>query len=149
MPTACEKQQPTYRVRMHIPANAWHQHTDKTFTVKNATEWGAWAELMGQTLQALAHNNARLSVGYWLDAINFLPDNFRKAIVMGIGQGKGLEIAPVPDEPQTVTVNLVDRYEPLIGDKQTKSGLVIPQGAGTKAEILLPGDPRFTLKEDK
>jgi hypothetical protein len=68
---------------------------------------------------------------------------------MGIGQGKGLEIRPVPDEPDTVVVNLVDRYEPLIGEKKTESGLVIPKGAGGKVDILLPGDPRFSLKGEK
>jgi hypothetical protein len=142
MPKKCERQQPTFRVNMHLPATSWHPHTDKTFQVKGKTEFEAWAFTMRDILVALTHRNQRLMVGYWADVLNALPSDIRRTLVAVIAQGLGLDIRPAPDDPQTIEIHLVPRYEALVGDQKTESGLVIP-GKGGKSPLTLPSDPRY------
>jgi hypothetical protein len=127
---------------MHVPATNWHPHSDKTFEAKAPTEFEAWALAQRQTLMELTHGNLRLMVGYWSDAINVLPPDVRTALLSCIAQGLGLQIAPVEDAPDTIEISMVKRYDPLIGDKTTKSGLVVPQGAEAP-DLILPGDKRY------
>jgi len=143
MPKKCEHQQPSFRVTIHNPAASWHPHWDKVVTVKAATEWEAWSQFMLKVLSRMAGGNARLMVGYWLDALNSIPTDLRAALVQGIIQGLGLQIEPDKDDPTTIVVNVVRRYEPLArGDPTTKSGLVLPKKPAE--ELLLPGMPGYS-----
>ena len=142
MPKKCETKQPSFRVAIHVPEASWHGHWDKVVHVKAATEWEAWSQFMLKVLALMAGGNARLMVGYWLDALNSIPTDLRAALVQGITAGLGLQIEPDPDDPTTIVVNVVRRYEPL-GKEQptTKSGLVLPDK--TVDDLVLPGSPEF------
>lgn len=142
----CTNQNPTIRVSMHVPATDWHPHLDKTFSVKKPTEFEAWAHLMKDTLMHLTAGNLRLMVGYWGDALNTLPKEARTALITVIAQGLGLQIRSVPDQKDTVEVKLVPRYDPLVGDKKTESGLVLPGGGTGQSDLILPNDPRYNEK---
>ena len=137
----CTNRQPTFRTTMHVPATSWHPHFDKAFTINKPTEFEAWAHTMRDTLLQLTGGNLRLMVGYWADALNTLPKEARVALVTAIAQGLGLQISPVEDEPNAIKVDLVQRYDPLVGDKKTESGLVVP--SGVKSDLILPGDSRY------
>lgn len=140
MPPKCLNKPPTFRVNMHLPATNWHPHKDETFQIKNPTEWEAWAYMMRATLMELTHGNLRLMVGYWADAMNVLPVEARTALIHAIAKGLGLQIKPVEDVPDSIEVNLVQRYDPLMGDKTTESGLVLPGGKpGGGSKLVLPG----------
>lgn len=144
MPPKCIEQQPTFRVNMHSPATAWHPHQDNTFTMKKPTEWEAWAHTMREILVHLTAGNGRLMVGYWLDAINVLPPNIRAALLGGIAQGLGLEIKSVEGETDTVEINLVPRYPPLVTNKPSPGGLVVPEPS--PSELVIPGQQGFNPK---
>lgn len=138
MAKECQNQQPSFRVAIHTPAASWHPHWDKVVHVKAATEWEAWSQFMLQVLSLIAGGNARLMVGYWLDALNSSPPNLRAALVTGIIQGLGLQIEPDENDPATIVVNVVRRYEPLVEvEQKTKSGVVLPKKP--TEELLLPG----------
>ena len=139
----CEKQQPTMRVSMHVPATDWHPHFDKTFVVKKPTEFEAWAHTMRDTLLQLTGGNLRLMVGYWGDALNTLPNEARTALITVLAQGLGLQIQKVEGKDDTIEIGLVQRYDPLVGDKKTESGLVLPGAGAGKADLILPTDPRY------
>ena len=142
MPKKCENKQATIKVTMHIPATNWHPHMDKVLEVKAETEFQAWALAMRDSLLALTHQNMRLMVGYWGDALNSLPDDVRRALIEVIVRGLGLSIKPAKDTPNAIDIDLVPRYAPLIGDKKTESGLVIPKSPGS--DLLLPGMKGYT-----
>lgn len=144
MAPKCTEQLPTFRVNMHSPATAWHPHQDNIFTMKKPTDWEAWAHTMREILVQLTAGNGRLMVGYWLDAMNILPPNVRAALLAGIAQGLGLEIKSVEGETDTIEVNLVPRYPPLVGEKKTPGGLVVPQS--DTAGLAVPGQPGFNAK---
>lgn len=141
MSVKCTNQQPTIRVKLHAPITAWHPHYDRTFEQKSSTEWEAWAQVMLKLLSIFTQGNARLMVGYWLDALNVLPPELRLAIISGIARGYGLDIHSVPDAPDTIEVHLVQRYSPLAGPQQTESGLVVPKKGAP--DLILPGDSRY------
>lgn len=141
MPPRCEKQQPTFRVKFHVPATTWHPHTDRVIEVKKPTEWEAWAHTIRETLAVLTGGSPPLILGYMLDLINQLPADMRTGLITGIAQGLGLDIRP-GEEPNTIVVTLVPRYDPLVGDKKTESGLVLPQ-EGQGAGLVLPGQQGF------
>lgn len=140
MAKPCEHQQPTLRVKAHLPATSWHPHYDRTLEVKQPTEWQAWAKMMLQLLTVLAGGNQRLMVGYWMDALNVLPVELRLALVSGLARGYGLDIQAT-GEPDTIEIRLVQRYKPLAGPKQTESGLLVPHSGSP--DLVLPGDPRY------
>jgi len=137
MTKKCENQQPSIKVTMHIPATEWHPHYDKVLENKAPTEYEAWAKAMVTSLAALSHDNARLMVGYWGDALNTLPIELRKSIVQVIGQGLGLQITE-SDEPDSIEVELVERYEPLIERQPQPNELAVPQSS-----LVLPGQPGY------
>ena len=142
MPKKCENKQPSFRVAIHMPEASWHSHWDKVVHVKAVSEWEAWSQFMLKVLSLMAGGNARLMVGYWLDALNSIPADLRAALVQGIVQGLGLQIEPDPDDPTTIVVNVVQRYEPLAtGEPTNKSGLVLPKKSVD--ELILPGTPGF------
>jgi hypothetical protein len=130
---------------MHVPATSWHPHADKTFEVKKPTEWEAWAHAMRAIVLELSHGNARLMLGYWSDALNVLPPEVRKALIQAIAAGYGLQIAPAEDDPKTIEISLVQRYEPLVGEKKTESGIVLPKTPGSK--LVLPGQKEYTERK--
>ncbi|KKN32417.1 hypothetical protein LCGC14_0814050 [marine sediment metagenome] len=140
MAEKCEHKTPTFRLKMHTPATSWHPHEDKVIESKKDTEWEAWACMVRDSLAILAHNQPQLMVGYWLDALNALPPELRRTLAIGIAQGLGLQIKTIEDG---IEVGLVPRYPPLVPEK-SKSGLVTPQGGGSK--LILPNDPRFAEK---
>lgn len=142
MEKRCENQQPSIRVKLHSPATSWHPHYDRTFEEKQPTEWQAWAKTMLQLLLIFTTGNARLMLGYWLDALNVLPADLRLALIQGIARGYGLEIRSVPEEPSTIEINLVSRYPPLVGPQVTESGLVVPQKG--EPNLIIPGDPLYS-----
>jgi hypothetical protein len=130
---------------MHIPATPWHPHNDRVFEVKKPTEFEAWAYTVRDMLTELTQGNLRLMIGYWADALNVLPPDVRKVIITAMAQGLGLQINTVEDTPDTIEVKLVQRYDPLVGDKKTESGLVVPQKPDSA--LILPGDSRYNVKE--
>lgn len=144
MPPKCEKRLPTFRINMHMPATSWHPHRDKTFEVKRDTEWEAWAYTMRDILQELTQGNLRLMVGFWGDALNVLPPEARTALLTVIAKGYGLQIKTAADAPDTIEIGLVQRYQPLVGEKKTPAGLVVPPEG--KSGLVLPGDPQYTVK---
>ena len=136
----CEKKNPSFRLKIHSPANYIHPHVDKVVNIKGETDWEAWAHLIGSSLEALGYNNDRFIVGFLLDLINTLPEDFRFAIGRGIVEGRGLNIEIKNEEGgQVLEATLPQKYEPLAGTKKTKSGLVIPNKA-EKSELVLPKD---------
>ncbi len=140
MPPQCEKKQATIRVNIHLPATDWHPHVDKVLKSKNETEWGAWAESVLTSLGVLCHNNARLMVGYWGDVLNSMPVEYRKALVNVIVQGLGIEIKKA-EQPDSIEVDLVPRYEPLAPQAPNPGELVVAKH-GT--DLIVPGDPWYT-----
>lgn len=145
MPLKCINQQPTFRIKMHVPATSWHPHRDEVIEVKKPTEWEAWAFTIREMLQVLTGGSAPLILGYLLDLINKLPPDMRTACITGIAQGLGLEIKPAEEE-NTIAVNLVQRYDPLVGDKKTEGGLVLPR-EGQANQLVLPGQQGFEGKK--
>ncbi len=143
MPKKCEHKRPTIKVTMHVPATSWHPHMDKVLEVKAETEFQTWALAMRDSLLALTHENLRLMVGYWGDALNSLPTEARTALITVIAQGLGLSIKAAEGVPDTIEISLVPRYEPLVGEKKTESGLVIPKNP-ENPDLILPGDERYT-----
>jgi hypothetical protein len=131
---------------MHVPATSWHPHHDQTIEVKRPTEWEAWAHMMRATLMELVHGNTRLMVGYWADAMNVLPPEVRKALIQTIALGFGLQIAPAKDDPNSIEITLIQRYEPVVGEKKTESGLVVPKGPGEATQLVLPGQQEFNVR---
>ena len=142
MPKKCENKQATIKVTMHIPATTWHPHMDKVLEAKADTEFQAWALAMRDSLLALTHQNMRLMIGYWGDALNSLPNDARLALINVIARGLGLSIKPTEGVENTIDIDLVPRYEPLIGDKQTASGIVVPKNV--ESDLIVPGDSRYT-----
>jgi hypothetical protein len=130
---------------MHVPAASWHSHHDHTLEVKAPTEFEAWAMFTQKVLAALAYNNPRLMLGYWLDALNTLPEDTRKTFIQGIARGLGLSIKPAEDESNAILIDLVQKYDPLAGDKKSKGGIVLPRGVSV-GDLVLPGDPKFGVK---
>ena len=96
---------------------------------------------MAEVVRDLANKNPRLMVGYWLDALNVLPGDVRHALVTGIIQGLGLDIS-VSDEGTELVVKLLQRYDPLAGEKRTEQGLVVP-GVPAPKGLILPGNPDY------
>ena len=145
MPPKCENSKPTIRIKMHVPETDWHPHTDKVMETKADTEYEAWAQAMVTLLAELAHNNARLMVGFWGDALNTLPFEMRKALVQVIGQGLGLQIKKSETQEDAVDIDLVERYPPLI-QRQAKPGelVVAKQKAASGAGLVLPGQEGYT-----
>lgn len=87
----------------------------------------------------LTGGNVRLLLGYLLDIINSFPSDLRLALITGLARGYGLEIRAVPDAPETIEIDLVQRYEPLAKPKRTS--LVVPKHGQTG--LILPNDPRY------
>lgn len=141
MPPKCENKQATIKVKIHVPATSWHPHMDKTLEVKAETEFQAWALAMRDSLLALTHQNMRLMVGYWGDALNSLPADVRTALIDVIARGLGLSIKTAKDQPDVIEIDLVPRYDPLVGEKKTESGLVLPKTP--KSALLLPGQEGY------
>ena len=139
MPPKCENAQPTFRVKIHLPATSWHPHYDKVINTKAPTEFEAWAATMVKILAELTHENARLMVGYWADALNVLPLEMRKALVQVLLQGLGISIKPGP-EPDTIEVDLVQKYPPLVEQPPRQDELVVPKPGA----LVLPGQPGYT-----
>lgn len=125
MSKKCEHQQPSIKVTMHIPATDWHPHYDKVIENKAPTEYEAWAKAMVTSLAALAHDNARLMVGFWGDALNTLPVELRKSLVLVIGRGLGLQITSLPEQ-DSIEVELVERYEPLTSTPPEADEMAVP-----------------------
>ena len=138
MPPKCENAQPTFRVKMHIPATSWHPHTDKVINTKAPTEFEAWASTVVKILAEPTHENPRLMVGYWGDALNVLPVEMRKALVQVLIQGLGISIEPGP-EPDSIKVDMVQRYPPLVERPPRQDELVTP-----KSGLVLPGEKGYT-----
>ena len=141
MPPKCINAQPTFRMKMHIPATDWHPHYDKVINVKQPTEFQAWAVVMSKVLEELTGGNARLMVGYWGDVLNTLPDEFRKALVQVLTQGLGLSIK-TGEEPDTVEVDMVTRYPPLVEQPPQAGELVVPKPKASG--LVFPGQPGYT-----
>lgn len=139
MTTTCENAQPTFRVKLHIPATSWHPHYDKIINTKAPTEFEAWAATMVKILAELTHENARLMVGYWGDALNVLPLEMRKALVQVITQGLGLSIQSIEDMPDSIQVDLIERYPPLVERPPRPDELVTP-----KSGLVIPGEKGYT-----
>ena len=134
----CEKQKPSFRIKIHSPANYINNHVDKVVNVKGDTDWEAWARMVGASLEALGYNNDRFIVGFLLDLINTLPEDFRLAIGRGIVEGRGLNIEIKNEEGgQVLEASLPQKYEPLAGPKETKSGLIIPDQVDKSQLVLL------------
>ena len=131
-----EAEQPTIWVTMHLPATSWHRSVDQDFEEQQPTEWEVWAETMWKMLQVFTAGNARLMVGYWLDALNTLPSDIRRALIAGIARGYGLDISSSESEPDTVDIRLIPRYPPLASPKVTPRGLVLPRRGGQ--DLILP-----------
>ncbi len=138
MPPKCENAQPTFRVKMHVPATDWHPHEDKVFNVKAPTEFEAWAATMVKILAELTHENARLMVGYWGDALNVLPIDMRKALMQVLQQGLGISIKKGA-EPDTIEVNLEPKYQPLVEQPPRQDELLVPKPGA----LILPGQPGY------
>lgn len=141
MPPKCTNRQPTFRINMHVPATSWHPHVDRTLEAKAPTEFEAWALAQRKMLMELTQGNLRLMIGYWGDALNVLPPDVRAALIPVLARGLGLNIQQAGDDPNVIEVSLVQRYEPLVGEKQTPSGLVVPKEGAS--DLVLPGDPRY------
>ena len=141
MPPKCERQQPTIKVKLHLPATNWRSHYDRSFEEKHPTEWQTWAQTMLVLLRTFTNGNLRLMLGYWLDALNPLPPDIRLALIQGVAQGYGLDIKTVDDAPDTIEVNLVQRYPPLADPQVKKSGLVVPKKGAS--DLIIPGNPRY------
>ena len=125
-----------------MPQTDWHPHSDKVLESKAETEYEAWAKAMVTLLSELAHGNARLMVGFWGDALNTLPLEMRQALIQVIGQGLGLQIKPSEEQENSIDVELVERYEPLMQRPPKPGEIVVPQ---TKApSLVLPGQPGYT-----
>ncbi len=138
----CLNKKPTFVARMHMPATAWHPHRDKSFHISADTEWEAWATFMAEVVRDLTNKNPRLMVGYWLDALNVLPPDVRHALVTGIIQGLGLDMS-VSEAGTELVIKLLQRYDPLAGEKRTEQGLVVPTTPASKG-LILPGTPGYT-----
>ena len=137
----CLNKEPTFVARLHVPETAWHPHRDQSFHVSEETEWEAWAKFMAEVVRDLANKNPRLMVGYWLDALNVLPIDVRQSIVTGIIQGLGLDIS-VSEAGTELVVQLLQRYDPLTGEKRTQQGLVVPVTPKSTG-LILPGAPGY------
>ena len=139
MAKKCENRLPTFRINMHVPATSWHAHYDRNLQVKQPTEFEAWAHAMRAILMELTQGNLRLMIGYWGDAMNVLPPDARTTLLQVIAGGYGLQIKLVDDDPETIEVSLVQRYDPLIGEKKTESGLILPGKPGA-SKLVLPNE---------
>lgn len=136
----CENKNPTFRLKVHSPANYIHPHVDKVITVKGENDWETWARLIGSSLEALGYNSDRFIVGFLLDLINTLPEDFRLAIGKGIVEGRGLNIEIKQEEGGPVLeATLPQKYEPLVGERKTESGLIIPKQS-PQSQLVLPKD---------
>ena len=138
MTKKCEHTQPTFRVTMHLPATSWHTHADKTFQVKQPTEFEAWAHLVRSLLMTVTQGNVPFMLGYLGDLLNTLDSDMRTALLTIITKGFGLEIKEAEDTPHTIEVGLVPRYPPLVEKEESTSGLVVPESRETG--LVLPGE---------
>ena len=138
----CDNAQPTIRIKLHVPATDWHPHYDKVLNAKAETEYEAWAQAMVGLLTELAMGNARLMTGYWGDALNTLPKQMRLALIQVISQGLGLQISKVEGEEETIQVELVERYEPLV-EQQPKPGELVVPSKPAGSGLVLPGEPGY------
>ena len=139
MPPKCTNAQPTFRVKIHLPATSWHPHVDKVINTQAPTEFEASAAPMVKVLAELTHENARLMVGYWADALNVLPLEYRKALVQVLTQGLGISIEP-GEEPDSIKVDMVPKYPPLVEQPPRQDELVVPKSGG----LVLPGQKGYT-----
>ncbi len=141
----CDNKQPSIRIKLHIPATDWHPHMDKVLNSSAETEYEAWAKAMVTLLNELAHGNMRLMTGYWGDALNTLPVEIRKALIEVIGRGLGLQISKVEGKEDTIEVELVERYEPLVPTRPrppAPNELVVPTPPKA-SDLVLPGQPGY------
>ena len=131
----CEAiEHPVFASSFHLPKNSWHEHRDWGGSVEEATELQAFATMTMNTLMELSGGNNRLVVGYLGDMLNVLPKNLRLAMLHVIANGLGLDIQPAEDALNTITVNLVQRYEVLTAPPDQSRQLVTP-GVGGQVQV--------------
>ncbi len=143
MPKCDNNEQSSAHLSVHTPKTNWHGHHDFKVEAQGKTEYEMWARIQRDMLKELTGGNARLMIGYWGDLLNSLPPNFRATLVAVIAKGLGLAISTDPDTPDSITVDLVERYPPLVqqGAPPAKEGLVVPD-----SKIILPGDPSLNQR---
>ena len=147
MPKSCTNQQPTVRVRIHSPAAVWHGHQDSTFTVKKSSDFAAWAAVLEGMLTHQGYVGKAyvpFQIGFFLTAMNSLPDDVRRALAHGIMRGLGPVVEEEEDEDGNprIRFELKQVFNPLVGEQETPSGLILPDGPGTEA-IVTPGSREF------
>jgi hypothetical protein len=142
MPKPCTNKHPNARLRIHTPAGPLHSHRDNTFTLTGASDFELWRAVMKATMATLGHPDENFQMGFWLDIINGLPFEVRKALVHGIQHGFGMVIRDVErsGDQQQVMLAWEQRFDPLVGDRKTPSGLVLPGGSGQGGTLVLPTD---------
>lgn len=136
----CDNKLPSFRVRMHLPASSFRRHRDHTFEVKGETEFDVWGRLMLETLRQMGYgNDPNFQLGFWFDTLNTTPPEMRQALAHGIIRGLGMVVED-NEEGNGINFKFTTKYDPLVGDKETESGLVIPQAGGVRnPDIVLPG----------
>ena len=142
---ACERQQPTFRLKIHSPANPLHRHIDEVVQFKDATDYGAWVKLIQGSMRAMGYENDRFVLGFYLDLLNSLPEPYRWALIRGIVEGRGLKVSLETGEEGSpvIVIGLPQKYEPLAGARETESGLVIPGRKPVGSDLALPGSEAF------
>ncbi len=142
MAKKCEHQLPTARIRIHSPRTIWHPHKDTTFTVKEETDFGLWAAMLKDGLINMGYTGSAFTpfqLGFFLTAMNSLPEDVRRALAHGILRGLG---PVVTEEEEGIRFELKQLYDPLVGERETPSGLILP-GNEIAGTIILPGTKEF------
>ena len=128
-----EPKTPHYQVKydLHLPVDPpWREFNRNKHRIAVAhTPDKLFVAAMGDLLQMLdLPNEPQMIAGLLLNMINSFPDEARQAISDGISQGMGLTLVV---EKGKIAGHISKLYDSLAVDglKQTKSGLVIPEGA--------------------
>lgn len=138
MPKKCTNQQANARVRLHSPDLGWRRHVDRTLEVRGPTDYDMWAVLCIDVLRSMGYVQTPLVVGFLLEMLNRLPDETRELIAAGVIGGWGMVIEET-DEEHAIAVRNVQRYEPIMGERRTESGLILPDKAPTRPKLIIPG----------
>lgn len=133
----CSKMEhPFFTASFHLPKTSWHEHKDWSGAFEQNTEFETFAFMTQTVLMEMTGGNNRLVVGYLGDMLNVLPKNLRLAMLHVLSNGLGLDIQTPEDSPDTIDVNLVPRYEPLLpAPDQSRVQLVTPGGGNPQALI--------------
>lgn len=138
-----ERLRPTAYVRITLPGGLpWRKKkAEVSFKAVGETDFEMWSTLIRDSLDAMGYDHPAFVVGFFLDVMNRLPDDIRKGLMLGIGEGLGTIVEP-DEDGNGISITHEPMYPPLVQHEETvtKSGLVIPTAAISNPDkpLVLP-----------